>query len=347
MPAGTERVTTVLANELANRGNDVHIITLTCANVYFELNPKIKVFTLGVSTELKFALLYPYFVFKLYSLIVRHKYTVFINVCVIMISASWFIRFVKRCKIMSWEHFNLNVTPRLFISALTRKLALNLSSKFVVLTHKDADYYQKRLGDKSKIACIPNPITIASEHKSDLSVKKVLAVGRYTAQKGFDLLLDAWEIVCRENREWQLEIVGDGEDKKILIGRAARLNISDRVVFRPPVKDIVEVYKEASVYVLSSRFEGMPLVMLEAMSMGLPVIAFDCEFGPSQLIKNDCNGYLIEKENVGKLAEALINLINDPLKQSQFSKYNIEFSKTLSIENIADKWERTFKEILG
>jgi glycosyltransferase involved in cell wall biosynthesis len=212
----------------------------------------------------------------------------------------------------------------------------------VTLTKQDAENYKKKFSAKNTI-CIPNPVTINTNEKSTLKEKVVLAVGRYSYQKGFDLLLDAWNEV--HNNGWKLRIVGSGEMEFILKEKIKLYGLHDSVELLPITKNIVEHYKNASIYVMSSRHEGLPLVLIEAMAMGLPIISFDCETGPRDIIENNVTGVLVPPLDVNQLAIELECLIMDENKRSLFSNNALKLVKKFEITEIVDSWEKLFKEL--
>ena len=346
-PAGTERITTVLANHLQQSGYSVDIITLTTTKSFFELDSRIGLHALGATSDRRFLLLYPFYLYKLLDLIKQRKYNVVINVAVMMIFATWIVKVIPRCALISWEHYNIHTRPRAFISAASRRLALIFSAKVVLLTHQDKELYEGAFGESEKLEHIPNPVTISSLEKANPEHKRVIAIGRYTAQKGFDLLLEAWKIVSEKAEGWDLLLVGDGEDKEMLKRKCTELGITDRVCFTMPTSDVISAYKQASIYALSSRFEGMPLVLLEAMHMGLPLVAFNCEYGPSELITNGYNGLLVENGQTVQLAEALLDLIQDDEKRTAMSKNALIASEKYSINSVALKWVTLFDALDG
>jgi glycosyltransferase involved in cell wall biosynthesis len=157
------------------------------------------------------------------------------------------------------------------------------------------------------IQVIPNPNSLDSPQVNDIKFreKTVLAVGRLSYQKGFDLLIEAWNKVGAHEEGWKLQIVGSGEEDEKLYRLVKNLNLDSSLEFIPATKNIEQYYPKASFFVLSSRYEGYPLVLVEAMGFSLPCIAFDCKTGPREIIGNHKDGLLVETGNVTELAEQI------------------------------------------
>ena len=187
----------------------------------------------------------------------------------------------------------------------------------------------------------PSPYQIVDS--TDLSNKRVISVGRLTHQKGYDMLLKAWQKV-EEKSDWELILLGDGDEKESLINLANKLKLKN-VKFLGVKKDVPEYYKKSSIYVSSSRFEGLPMCMIEAQSFGLPIVAFDCKTGPSEIINNNKDGFLIKNENIEELAEKLLLLINDRDKLEKFSLEARKSAKRFTLEEIIKNWQELLEKI--
>jgi glycosyltransferase involved in cell wall biosynthesis len=181
--------------------------------------------------------------------------------------------------------------------------------------------------------------------KTPMNEKRVLAVGRIVDQKGFDLLVKAWHIAHPKAPDWKLRIVGAGKLQKDLEKLIQSLGVSQSVEILPPTKDVVAQYKQASIFALSSRHEGLPLVLIEAMAMGLPAVSFDCETGPSDIVIDGKTGILVPPLDTDKMAEAFVSLMTDQEKRMEFSKNAIEASAKFGIEAIVDQWEQLFNQL--
>lgn len=213
--------------------------------------------------------------------------------------------------------------------------------RFVVLSEGSVSEWKLRSVD-----VIPNPLYFYPAKSSLLEKKKVISVGRQSFHKGYDLLLQSWRIVHSQHPDWTIEIYGSIDENLNLNGMARQLGLYNSVRFYDPVEDISTKYLEASMYVMSSRFEGFGMVLIEAMACGLPCISFDCPCGPRDIITEGEDGLLVEKEDVKALAKGIIRLIEDKRLRTEMGYKARENVKRFSIELTMEKWEELFKSIL-
>lgn len=201
--------------------------------------------------------------------------------------------------------------------------------RFVVLTEEDKGYW----GDLRNIRVIPNPRTFTLPEPASLQSHTVLAVGRYTHQKGFDLLLKAWRSLDTEG--WTLRIAGSGEPLGDLPSN----------VVTGPAEDIIEEYRNAAFLVMSSRYEGLPMVLLEAQAAGLPVVSFACKCGPKDVITDGEDGILVPEGDIEGLAAGMKKLMDDmPLRRSMGAAA-FSHSDRYDKERIMSLWENLFQEL--
>ena len=340
---GMERMTIIIANELLKRGYDVGIIGFANeGKPFFEILPKVNIFYLHDSKDKRMSLIRDASRRKLLKKIYQTEkpdVVIFVGSGRSMLN----IPAAKGFTTITWEHFNANVNWHL-LHPLSKLLAAKYCDKIVTLTHQDVKNYEQKYGAKNAV-CIPNPITVNVLQKSTLTDKRVLAVGRLMPQKGFDLLIDAWSKVENRKNGWKLRIVGKGRMENELIEKINHYSLQDSVEMVPFSNNVVEHYLQSSIFVMSSRFEGLPLVMIEAMATGLPIVSFDCETGPSDIIENNVTGILVPPFDVNKLAYELDNLMNDEKKRHLFAKNGIERSKLFDTERIISKWGKLFDEL--
>lgn len=209
-------------------------------------------------------------------------------------------------------------------------------SKFIVLTEAN----KKEWTRLNNLIIIGNPLTFFPEQVSSLNNKIVLCVGRIAFQKGQDLLLDAWKIVSAVYPDWELHLYG-----KSNVNFLDTENLGDGIHYFPPAKNIQEKYLGSSIYVMPSRFEGFGMVLIEAMACGVPCVSFNCDYGPSDIIKDQVNGFLVDKEDVQSLADRIIDLISDISLRKELGANARTGVQPFAIESIIKQWDVMFKAL--
>jgi glycosyltransferase involved in cell wall biosynthesis len=210
-------------------------------------------------------------------------------------------------------------------------------NSYVVLTNSDKEKYKKSLG--IECAVIYNPLSFECHKKSMCCEKDIIFVGRLLEeQKGLDLLIEAFSIIHKAKKDWNLKIVGDGDDKDSLITNIKKYNLENNVLLTGKCDNVKEHYLYSSIFVSTSRWEGFGLVITEAMECGLPVVAFD-NSGPKEIInKPDINGILVKDYNVVKFAEEVIKLIEDDNKRRSMSLEAIKRAQDFKIDKVIKQW---------
>lgn len=236
------------------------------------------------------------------------------------------------------EHFKYDLYPkpvravRCFIYSSFRRI--------IVLTDKDRIRFCKHL-PQYKVVTIPNMAVAKDDFQLNLNSKCIIAVGRLHPQKGFDMLILASKEVFAKYQDWTLNIFGEGELKDVLQSQIQILRLQKNIFLKGYTTNINAEFAKSAFFVLSSRYEGFPMVLVEAMSLGMPSIAFDCPEGPAQLLA-DGGGILVEKENVPKLTEAMIYMIEHPEFRQECTKHREFIKEHLSPEVIYGKWLDVF-----
>lgn len=215
--------------------------------------------------------------------------------------------------------------------------------KFVVLTNEDRGYW----GKLPNICVIPNAAMFVADRYSDVSNKRVIAVGRLDYQKGFDRLIQAWEIVYKSGKynDWRLDIFGQGEWKEMLHGMIDERGLNSSAFINKPTKNIGKEYAESAMLVMSSNYEGFPMVMIEAMACGLPVVAFDFKCGPKDIISDGKNGLIIRNGDIEALAEGMMRLMEDTENRKRMSLNARKIVDTYSEKAVMDKWIGLFNNL--
>jgi glycosyltransferase involved in cell wall biosynthesis len=251
---------------------------------------------------------------------------------------------VHRDNYRNFKDENSNFIMDAFAKLWSRQLLNNLKKldRFVVLTDKD----RKAWTELDNVVTIPNPSPFMPTTVSPLTEKRIIAVARYSHEKGIDLLLEAWAKVEKRTKEWRLDVYGDG-DTTAFNALIDRLGIDrNRCLLNGRTGDIEKEYLRSSIAVCSSRFEGFGMIIIEAMACGLAVASFDCPWGPRSIIKDGEDGLLVENGNVGELADALVTLIQDSAKRESIAKYAIQNVKRFQMEKIAEQWRELFENVI-
>jgi glycosyltransferase involved in cell wall biosynthesis len=224
--------------------------------------------------------------------------------------------------------------------ALTRDIRRHYGDlvRLAVLTEADLADYRTLLG--AHVVRIPDAVDPPPGGVvSALDAPVVAAAGRLTRQKGFDLLISAFAAVADHHPEWTLRIYGGGPERPALEAQIAELGLAGRVELRGPTQRLADGLREASVFVLSSRFEGFGMVIVEAMRCGLPVISFDCRNGPSDIITPGRDGLLVPAEDVGALAGALGDLMGDDERRRAYGAAAVEKGAAYDPMAIGGRWD--------
>ncbi len=215
-----------------------------------------------------------------------------------------------------------------------------------VLTEGDArDYKEALAGSGVDVREIPNGLPCLPDRVCDPSVKVVVAAGRLARQKGFDLLVPAFAQALRRQPGWELRIYGDGEERAALERQIAQLGVRDSVRLMGRTADVYGEMAKGSLYALSSRFEGFGMVIIEAMSVGLPVVSFDCPRGPSDIITAGQDGLLVPPRDVAALTEGLLRLMSDEPRRRTMSAAAREKAGQYAMDRLGVQWDEALQAL--
>jgi len=227
---------------------------------------------------------------------------------------------------------------------LSRKLYLRTIEKkadiIITLTKEDATNWRKA----KRVEIIPNFSIMSVSKLSNGDVKRAIAIGRLEWQKGYDRLINIWKLVGPKHPDWQLDIYGEGTQEFDLTNAIKESNISNAAI-HPFTNNISQEYATSSVCVLTSRYEGFSLVLLEALRHGVPCITFDCPYGPKELVSDDQCGYVIENGNIDQFAEKLSFLMDHAETRKQFGKAAIIKAQSYQIDTIMNQWKQLFESL--
>ena len=338
---GTERVPPLIANKLVSMGYDISILNIVNGqDPFFPLAPEVKNFSLYLG-RFSFKKNYLSAIYKIRNFIKSNKITHLIVVdsgnCLFTIPAAANLNIKHIC----WEHFNFKNNNGAKQRDWSRILAAKYCDFVITLTNKDKEFwYQGIKKVKAKIVTIPNP-----QPYEDISIyplqsnKVVLSVGRLLPVKGYNLLIEAWKQVNKQFSDWQLIIVGEGSERVNLMNIINQNGLENTVKLVGNTKNVAQYYKQASIYCLSSYNEGFPMVLLEAQAFGLPIVAFDCNTGPSDIVKHGINGLLVPPADSQRLSQSLINLISmSPEQYNVMVEASKKVAQTFTIDNIIASW---------
>ncbi|MBQ8190169.1 MAG: glycosyltransferase family 4 protein [Bacteroidaceae bacterium] len=250
---------------------------------------------------------------------------------------------VAKCDFSKAPHFqNSSILHKLF-TCFDHYIIKQIKAcnKFIVLTQDDYEEWKNLI---PQIEIIPNPVSFIPEKLSTLKEKRIISVGRLTYQKGFDMLISVWDIVYKKHSDWTLTIYGNGDDLKYLQNIIRTKGIKN-IFIHEAVTDICNKYLESSIYVMSSRYEGFGLVLIEAMSCGLPCVSFDCPHGPKEIIIHNENGILTENGNIEKMAENICFLIENENERFKMGNKAKESTQRYQKKDIMKRWELLFNNI--
>lgn len=344
---GTERVTTEMAAAFAEAGHEVSILSLFGpAEPWFDMPDAVEVKSAGLepaSGSMRRAAAISRCL-KAEAHMSGADAMILVDTILFVFCLPWVWR--SPVKVICWEHFNLTTSHGTRMRDLARLGASRLSDKVVVLTERDAEAWREKYRITDRVQAIWNPVPrFPKGEPVGISTPNgplvALAVGRMTRQKGFDLLLRAWAQLGQARDGWVLRIVGDGEERTVLISLAEELAIEDAVVFVGQMRDVACEYRNASLYVMSSRWEGLPMTLLEAQHFGLPSVSTDCPTGPHEVLSGG-SGRLVESEDPKALADGLAELLLQPEKRAEMAAAARETAQRYEPAGVRREWERLF-----
>ena len=369
-PGGMERVLTEKVNYLVSLADyEIFIVTTDqqAKDLRFPLDSRIKLFHLDIdfNSHYNYPLVKKYIAhrkkMKQYKASLIKLLNDFqIDVCISLCGKE--IDFLSSLPVKSKKiaeiHFAMNFRKQFLVSRKSgfiwallgdlRTLSLKKSvkglDKLVVLTKNDRQQWEKT---HSNIIQIPNVNPLESLEVSDLLQKKVISVGKLDPQKGYDLLIESWKIVSNKHPDWVLEIYGQGEWEEKLKSRSKELQLESSFFLCGLTDDVQTKYLNSSIYVMSSRYEGFGMVLVESMSCGLPVVSFDCEYGPSEIITNEVDGFLVEPNNIQSLADKICVLIENDTLRKEMGNNALSSVKRFDKENVMSRWVSLFESMVS
>lgn len=361
---GMERVLINKANYLVEHGYEVTIIiTENGKDIFYPLSDKVKIIDLNIGYHALYEKSSFFSAFKMIKKQMRHKRMLkkvldkeLFDIFVTLQHRSFIPQFKDGSKKIFEFHFSKanvkyeferkSIVYRILYSLLNwyQQRSIKLYDRFITLTKEDLALQ----GFPNNGIVIENALSFTTDQSANLASKKIISIGRLSYQKGYDYLLKAWQKVCQMNTSYTLHIYGAEQTEGKMLRQYIQDNKLSNIFLHSPVKNIQEKLLESSIYVMSSRYEGFGMVLLEAMECGLPCISYACQCGPSEIIKDGEDGILVKQVgDVEGLAKALLKLIEDDELRHRMganAKKNIARYEEV---RIMSKWENLFDCLLS
>lgn len=344
---GTERVSVQLANALQKDGEyDICFVSLTeqAEKPFYPLCPEIKRYRLGekwINPGPKYIPL----IGKLRKFIKEQKIDIIIDIDIVLDVLSIPATRGLNTKVVSWEHFNCEYEQTVLYRKLISKLTARFADYIITLTKEDKENYGRILGRKTRISGIYN---IPSEMQRNEAVPReniIVTAGRLTYQKGTEYLAKVAVSVLKKHRDWKWLILGDGEERNILEEEIVKNGLENQLILKGTVDSVEGYLERARLFVLTSRYEGFGMCLVEALQMKVPCICFDVKVGPSEIISNGQNGILIPPFDCEKMTREIGNLIDNPNRLEEMTAKTMIGFERFDEKQITEKWKSIFNEL--
>lgn len=341
---GGERATIELANRLDKNGYEVIILSLSqrkADNLYI-ISPHIDVEYLNIDFHSGYNLFN-----KIDSILRIRKHfsgcaskTILFGVGNYPSLLLCFLPKSETLKTVGRQHLAYSGIKNIW--AILRWLLFHRLDKVVSESEYDLSSFRKL---NRNTVCIHNSSSFFPERIASLTNKRILLIGRMVPDKGYDTLFKVISIFRTVHPDWEFRVIGDGPLRPKVEKTIASMKLRDQVSLLPSTKTILQEYLDASVYLMTSNREGFPLVLLEAQACGLPIVAFDCETGPAEIVHHGEDGFLVEPGDVNTMADRLLELASDFDKRKAFGSRARENAKRFLPENIYKQWDELFHDL--
>jgi GalNAc-alpha-(1->4)-GalNAc-alpha-(1->3)-diNAcBac-PP-undecaprenol alpha-1,4-N-acetyl-D-galactosaminyltransferase len=354
VPGGAERVAATLVNHWVNTGDELFVVTIASTDTdFYELDSRVKRVALNLAHASRN---WRDFILNNFRLVMRLRDVMrcinpdvvlshidLVNLRVLLAALGTGMPVVVE------EHTDPTQHSIGKIAEILRGLLYCRARAVVVLTPGISEW-ASRIVSREVIHVIPNPI--GAQFLSPCGLKgsarshRIVALGRLEPEKGFDLLLRAFTQCAEAHQDWTLDIFGEGSERARLLALANELRVADRVRLPGAVKDPEKMLRQADFFVLSSRYEGFPMALLEAMACGLPVVSFDCHSGPREMIQNGVNGLLVPPNDVNALAKAMAHLMGNADERKRLGERATAVAEKFSLAKVTQMWRSLLEGVV-
>lgn len=344
---GTEKASTMIANLFKRQGKH-KVIFLSLVEKepepFFALDEGISRYQLS-DTWINPGLGYIKLIPRLRKFLKAHDVDVLIDIDIVLGSLSIPAAKKLKTKVILWEHFNYQFEQSTLYRRLILKYSIKRSDYVVTLTERDKSMYSLYLNRSENISTIYNPI---EEPIRDLNVKKerwILTNARLVAQKGVDYLIEVAKNVLKKHPDWKWILLGEGDLQAFAEEEIRKNQLEDQLILKGKVKNVGDYLERSLIYVMTSRFEGLPMCLLEAKAYELPCVSFDIVAGPAELIIDQVNGFLVPAFSCAEMEEKIERLMDDEELRNRFAQHAKLDSEKFRAEHILQQWDQIIEQL--
>lgn len=343
---GTEKVASMIANELVLQGKHEIVFLSLCEQKevpFFEIHSSIKRFKLGkewISPGVKYLPV----IGKLRKFLRREEIDIIIDIDIILDVLSIPAAKGYRTKVISWEHFNVSYERSFYYRKKILSYSVKRSDYVVTLTEGDKENYQTILKRTDRIEAIHNPMETVSP-RSIRREKQLVTVGHLVERKGYSYIAKMAPKLLAKYPDWKWILCGEGPERSMLEKVIAEHHLEGRLVLAGVVSDVGEYLSAAGIFVLTSKADGLPMCLLEAKAYGVPMVSFDIPTGPSEVIEDGVNGYLISPFDCEAMMEKLSLLMEDEKLRTSYSQACSMRTEKFEMQMIIEKWNKVLESL--
>ena len=341
---GIGRSTSIVVNALCER-EDIQVHTLSYCHtnrpMLYSLSNKIRQHSLfNQSTSMLNALIRKKAIAKVRKLLLENQIDVLVAAGALFYPLAILATRGTATKCYCWEHTSPDVTSDHRFQGLCRRFAIKRADKLIVLTKSAKQYFTEQFhAPTDKLVQIYNPVeNCDSEHPYDPSSKKIIAVGRLAYPKNFDRLIQMADHFLREHPDWSIDIYGRGEEQHTLQNLITSLGLSQQIHLMGQVNDLYDRYHLYAFQIMTSRYEGFPMSLLEGAAHRLPLVSFDIPTGPNEIIEDGVNGFLVNKNDDERMIQCINRLIDDAHLRSSMSEAAYSMVQKFKLNDIINQW---------